>query len=122
LPQLEQEGQQLVSEIRRQSLNPLDPARPGAGGLRATTGGEQSAANSKSRSAPCSSSNARWRELVFEQIVTRAKSRAPARSGWATNLVQKLQVAVLVRDGVIESIEGGETTAPETTTSESISL
>jgi hypothetical protein len=37
LSQLEQEGQQLVDEIRRQSANPLDP-RAGAGGVGAGAG------------------------------------------------------------------------------------
>jgi len=42
-----------------------------------------------------------------------AQSRAPARSGWADNLVQKLQVAgVWCVTAVIESIEGGETYRP----------
>ncbi len=40
LAQLEQEGQQVVDEVRRQSANPLDP-RAGSGSTGAATGGGQ---------------------------------------------------------------------------------
>jgi hypothetical protein len=46
-------------------------------------------------------------ELEMEQIVEQGQLESFCDVGVGDNLVQKMQVAVLVRDGVIESIEGG---------------
>ena len=121
LAQLEQEGQQLVSEIRRQSLNPLDPrVQEQVGSVQQQVASKRSELEEQKRTLL--EQQRQVRELVFEQIVDQGQIEGTCKIRVGDNLVQKLQVAVLVRDGVIESIEGGETTAPETTTSESISL
>ncbi|NQV10068.1 MAG: YlqD family protein [Cyanobacteria bacterium] len=121
LAQLEQEGQQLVSEIRRQSLNPLDPrVQEQVGSVQQQVASKRGELEEQKRTLL--EQQRQVRELVFEQIVDQGQIEGTCKIRVGDNLVQKLQVAVLVRDGVIEAIEGGETTAPETTTSESISL
>ena len=47
------------------------------------------------------------RELEMEQVVEQGQIESFCDVQVGDNLVQKLQVAVLVRDGVIEAIEGG---------------
>ena len=47
------------------------------------------------------------RELEMEQVVDQGQIESFCDVQVGDNLVQKLQVAVLVRDGVIEAIEGG---------------
>ena len=87
LAQLEQEGQQVVDEIRRQSANPLDPRVQ-----------EQVAQVQQ---------QAQVRELEMEQIVEQGQIESFCDLRVGDNLVTKMQVAVVVRDGVVESIEQG---------------
>jgi hypothetical protein len=47
------------------------------------------------------------RELEMEQVVEQGQLESFTDVRVGDNLVEKLQVAVLVRDGVIEAIEGG---------------
>ena len=71
LVQLEQEGQQVVDEIRRQSANPLDPRV----------------------------------QDQMEQIVEQGQLESFTDIQVGDNLVEKLQVTIVVRDGVVEAIE-----------------
>jgi YlqD protein len=48
------------------------------------------------------------RELEMEAIVEQGQIESFTEVGVGDNLVQKLQAAVLVRDGVIEAIEGAD--------------
>jgi gamma-glutamyl-gamma-aminobutyrate hydrolase PuuD len=47
------------------------------------------------------------RELEMDQIVDQGQIESTCEVAVGDNLVEKLQVAILVRDGVIEAIEGG---------------
>ena len=87
LAQLEQEGQQVVDEVRRQSANPLDPR------VQEQVGQVQQ--------------QAQVRELEMEQIVEQGQLESFCDIQVGDNLVSKMQVAVVVRDGVIESIQQG---------------
>ena len=74
LAQLEQEGQRLVDEIRRQSINPLDPrVQEQVGSLQQ----QVAAKRAELEEQKCVS----WR---WKRSWTRASWRAFARSGWAT--------------------------------------
>jgi hypothetical protein len=47
------------------------------------------------------------RELEMNQVVDQGQIESTCEVVVGDNLVEKLQVAILVRDGVIEAIEGG---------------
>ncbi|MCP9829159.1 MULTISPECIES: YlqD family protein [unclassified Synechococcus] len=106
LAQLEQEGQQLVDEIRRQSMNPLDPrVQEQVGSVQQQVAAKRSELEEQKRAML--EQQRQVRELEFEQIVDQGQIEGACKIKVGDNLVQKLQVAVLVRDGVVEAIEGG---------------
>ncbi len=106
LAQLEQEGQQLVDEIRRQSLNPLDPrVQEQVGSVQQQVAAKRAELEEQKRTLI--EQQRQVRELTFEQIVDQGQIEGACKVKVGDNLVEKLQVAVLVRDGVIEAIEGG---------------
>jgi DNA repair exonuclease SbcCD ATPase subunit len=83
LAQLEQEGQRVITEVRSQSANPLDPRVQ-----------EQVASIQQQVAAK--------RAELEEQ--GQLESFCEVRPG--DNLVEKMQASILVRDGVVESLEG----------------
>lgn len=104
--QLEQEGQQLVDEIRRQSANPLDPrVQEQVGSVQQQVAAKRAELEQQQRQVL--EQQRQVRELEMEQIVEQGQLESFCEVGVGDNLVQKMQVVVLVRDGVIESIEGG---------------
>jgi hypothetical protein len=106
LAQLEQEGQQLVDEIRRQSLNPLDPrVQEQVGSVQQQVAVKRAELEEQKRNLI--EQQRQVRELAFDQIVDQGQIEGACKIKVGDNLVEKLQVAVLVRDGVIEAIEGG---------------
>jgi hypothetical protein len=106
LAQLEQEGQQLVDEIRRQSLNPLDPrVQEQVGSVQQQVAAKRAELEEQKRTLL--EQQRQVRELDFEQIVDQGQIEGACKVKVGDNLVEKLQVAVLVRDGVIEAVEGG---------------
>ncbi|MCP9884274.1 YlqD family protein [Synechococcus sp. ATX 2A4] len=106
LAQLEQEGQQLVDEIRRQSINPLDPrVQEQVGSVQQQVAAKRNELEEQKRAML--EQQRQVRELEFEQIVDQGQIEGACKIEVGDNLVQKLQVAVLVRDGVVEAIEGG---------------
>ena len=97
LSQLEQEGQQLIDEIRRQSANPLDPrVQEQVASKRAELDEQKRQMLEQQRQV---------RELEMEQIVEQGQIESFCEVRVGDNLVEKLQAAVLVRDGLIEAIE-----------------
>jgi hypothetical protein len=104
--QLEQEGQQLVDEIRRQSANPLDPrVQEQVGSVQQQVAAKRAELEQQQRQVL--EQQRQVQELEMEQIVEQGQLESFCEVGVGDNLVQKMQVVVLVRDGVIESIEGG---------------
>ena len=104
LAQLEQEGQQVVDEIRRQSANPLDPrVQEQVGSVQQQVAAKRSEIEEQKRQVL--EQQRQVRDLDFEQIVEQGQIESFVDVAVGDNLVQKLQAAVLVRDGVIEAIE-----------------
>jgi len=105
LAQLEQEGQQLIDEIRRQSANPLDPrVQDQVASVQQQVGAKRAELVEQKRQIL--DQQAQVRTLEMEQVVEQGQLESFCDVQVGDNLVAKMQVAVLVRDGVIEAIEG----------------
>ncbi len=106
LAQLEQEGQQVVDQVRRQSANPLDPrVQDQVAQVQQQVGAKRSELEEQKRNLL--QQQAQVRELEMDQIVEQGQLDSFCDIKVGDNLVSKMQVAVVVRDGVIESIEQG---------------
>ena len=106
LAQLEQEGQQVVDEVRRQSANPLDPrVQEQVGQVQQQVAAKRAELEEQKRNLL--QQQAQVRELEMEQIVEQGQLESFGDIQVGDNLVSKMQVAVVVRDGVIESIQQG---------------
>lgn len=106
LAQLEQEGQRVIDEIRRQSANPLDPrVQEQVGSVQQQVAAKRAELEEQKRQVL--EQQRQVRELEMEQIVDQGQIESTCEVAVGDNLVEKLQVAILVRDGVIEAIEGG---------------
>lgn len=104
LSQLEQEGQQLIDEIRRQSANPLDPrVQEQVGSVQQQVASKRAELDEQKRQML--EQQRQVRELEMEQIVEQGQIESFCEVRVGDNLVEKLQAAVLVRDGLIEAIE-----------------
>ncbi|MBM5790487.1 MAG: hypothetical protein FJ053_01780 [Cyanobacteria bacterium M_surface_10_m1_298] len=105
LAQLEQEGQQLVEAIRSQSANPLDPrVQEQVASVQEQVAAKRAELEEQKRQLL--EQQRQVRELEMEQIVEQGQLESFTDVTVGDNLVEKLQVAVVVRDGVIEAIEG----------------
>ncbi len=103
LAQLEKEGQQVVDGLRSQSANPLDPR------VQEQVSEVQQQVSSKRAELEEQKRNllqqqAQVRELKMEEIVEQGQIESLCELSVGDNLVKKMQVSLLVRDGVVESI------------------
>ena len=106
LAQLDQEGQQVVDEVRRQSANPLDPrVQEQVAQVQQQVAAKRAELEEQKRNLL--QQQAQVREVEMEQIVEQGQLESFCDIKVGDNLVSKMQVAVVVRDGVIESIEQG---------------
>ena len=106
LSQLEQEGQQVVDDVRRQSANPLDPrVQEQVAQVQQQVAAKRAELDEQKRNLL--QQQAQVRELEMEQIVDQGQLESFCDIQVGDNLVSKMQVAVVVRDGVIEAIEQG---------------
>ena len=106
LAQLEQEGQQVVDEVRRQSANPLDPrVQEQVGQVQQQVAAKRAELEEQKRNLL--QQQAQVRELEMDQIVEQGQLESFCDIQVGDNLVSKMQVSVVVRDGVIESIQQG---------------
>jgi len=106
LAQLEQEGQQVVDDVRRQSANPLDPrVQEQVAQVQQQVAAKRAELEEQKRNLL--QQQAQVRELEMEEIVDQGQLESFCDIKVGDNLVSKMQVAVVVRDGVIESIEQG---------------
>ena len=106
LAQLEQEGQQVVDEVRRQSANPLDPrVQEQVAQVQQQVAAKRAELEEQKRNLL--QQQAQVRDLEMEQIVEQGQLDSFCDIEVGDNLVKKMQVAVVVRDGVIESIDQG---------------
>ena len=104
LAQLEQEGQQVVDEVRRQSANPLDPrVQEQVAQIQQQVAAKRSEIEEQKRGLL--QQQAQVRELELEQIVEQGQLESTCELAVGENLVQKMQVSIVVRDGVVQAIE-----------------
>ncbi|CAI8182360.1 MAG: YlqD family protein [Prochlorococcus sp.] len=104
LAQLEQEGQQVVEEVRRQSANPLDPrVQDQVAQVQQQVAAKRAELEEQKRNLL--QQQAQVRELEMEQIVEQGQIESFCDLKVGDNLVEKMQVSVVVRDGVVQSID-----------------
>ena len=104
LAQLEQEGQQVVDEVRRQSANPLDPrVQEQVAQIQQQVAAKRAEIEEQKRGLL--QQQAQVRELELEQIVVQGQLESTCELAVGDNLVQKMQVSIVVRDGVVQAIE-----------------
>tara|TARA_Y100001968_G_scaffold132470_1_gene120893 strand:+ start:8661 stop:9107 length:447 start_codon:yes stop_codon:yes gene_type:complete len=105
LAQLEKEGQQVVDDVRKQSVNPLDPrVQDQVSQIQQQVASKRAEFEEQKRNLLQQQSQVR--ELELEQIVEQGQMESFCDLKVGDNLVKKMQVNVLVRDGVVEAIEG----------------
>ena len=105
LSQLEQEGQQVVDEVRRQSANPLDPrVQDQVAQIQQQVAAKRAELEEQKRTFLQQQSQVR--ELEMDQIVEQGQLESTCELKVGDNLVEKMQVAIVVRDGVVQSVEG----------------
>ncbi len=105
LAQLEKEGQQVVNDVRNQSSNPLDPrVQDQVAQIQQQVSGKRSELEEQKRNLLQQQSQVR--ELEMEQIVEQGQMESLCDLKVGDNLVEKMQVSILIRDGVVEAIEG----------------
>ena len=104
LGELEKEGQQIVDSIRHQSSNPLDPSvQEQVAGVQSQVASKRSEFEEQKRNLLLQQSQVR--ELEIEQIVEQGQIDSLCDLKVGDNLVRKLDVSILVRDGVVEAID-----------------
>ncbi len=104
LAQLEQDGQQVVADVRSQSANPLDPrVQEQVAQVQQQVAAKRAELEEQRRNLL--QQQAQVRELEMEQIVEQGQIDSFCELKVGDNLVSKMQVSVVVRDGVVEVIE-----------------
>ena len=103
LAQLEQEGQQVVDGLRTQTANPLDPrVQEQVSQVQQQVAAKRAELEEQKRNLLKQQSQVR--ELEMEQIVEQGQIESFCDLKVGDNLVKKMQVSLVVRDGVVESI------------------
>ena len=104
LAQLEQEGQQVVEQVRRQSANPLDPrVQEQVANIQQQVAGKRNELEEQKRNLL--QQQAQVRELEMDAIVEQGQLESNCELKVGDNLVQKMQVSIVVKDGVVQSME-----------------
>ena len=104
LSQLEQEGQHLVNDVRSQSANPLDPrVQDQVAQVQQQVATKRAEMEEQKRNLL--QQQAQGRELEMEQIVEQGQIESFCDLKVGDNLVSKMQVAVVVKDGIVQAIE-----------------
>ena len=104
LSQLEQEGQQVVSNIRSQSVNPLDPrVQEQVGQIQQQVAGKRNELEEQKRNLL--QQQKQVRELKLEDIVEQGQVDSFCEVSVGDDLIKKMQVSITVKDGIIQSIE-----------------
>ncbi len=104
LSQLEQEGQQIVNNIRSQSVNPLDPrVQEQVSQVQQQVASKRNEIEEQKRSLLQQQSQVR--ELKMDEIVDQGQVDSFCDVTVGDNLIEKMQVSITVKDGVIQSID-----------------
>ena len=103
LSQLEQEGQQIVNNIRSQSVNPLDPrVQDQVSQVQQQVAAKRNEIEEQKRNLLQQQSQVR--ELKMDEIVDQGQVDSFCDVTVGDNLIEKMQVSITVKDGVIQSI------------------
>ena len=104
LSQLEQEGQQIVNNIRSQSVNPLDPrVQEQVSQVQQQVAAKRNEIEEQKRNLLQHQSQVR--ELKMDEIVDQGQVDSFCDVTVGDNLIEKMQVSITVKDGVIQSID-----------------
>ncbi|KGF90181.1 MULTISPECIES: YlqD family protein [Prochlorococcus] len=104
LSQLEQEGQQIVNNIRSQSVNPLDPrVQEQVSQVQQQVAAKRNEIEEQKRNLLQQQSQVR--ELKMDDIVDQGQVDSFCDVSVGENLIEKMQVSITVKDGVIQSID-----------------
>ena len=104
LSQLEQEGQQVVSNIRSQSINPLDPrVQEQVGQIQQQVAGKRNELEEQKRNLLQQQNQVR--ELKLDDIVEQGQVDSFCDVSVGDDLIKKMQVSITVKDGIIQSID-----------------
>ncbi len=104
LGELEKEGQQIVDGVRSQSSNPLDPrVQQQVAQVQEQVSAKRSEFEEQKRNLL--QQQAQVRELEMEQIVEQGQIDSFCDLKVGDNLVSKMGLSILVRDGIVEEIE-----------------
>ena len=104
LSQLEQEGQQIVNNIRSQSVNPLDPrVQEQVSQVQQQVATKRNEIEEQKRNLLQQQSQVR--ELKMDEIVDQGQVDSFCDVAVGDNLIEKMQVSITVKDGVIQSID-----------------
>ena len=104
LSQLEQEGQQIVNNIRSQSVNPLDPrVQEQVSQVQQQVAAKRNEIEEQKRNLLQQQSQVR--ELKMDEIVDQGQVDSFVDITVGDNLIEKMQVSITVKDGVIQSID-----------------
>ena len=107
LSKLEQEGQQIVSNIRSQSVNPLDPrVQEQVGQVQQQVGVKRNELEEQKRNLLQQQSQVR--DLKMDEIVDQGQVESFCDVSVGDNLIKKMQVSIVVKDGIIQSINNNE--------------
>ena len=107
LSQLEKEGQQIVSNIRSQSVNPLDPrVQEQVGQVQQQVGAKRNELEEQKRNLLQQQSQVR--DLKMDQIVDQGQVDSFCDVSVGDNLIKKMQVSITVKDGIVQSINNNE--------------
>ena len=104
LSQLEQEGQQIVNNIRSQSVNPLDPrVQEQVSQVQQQVAAKRNEIEEQKRNLLQQQSQVR--EFKMDEIVDQGQVDSFCDVTVGDNLIEKMQVSITVKDGVIQSID-----------------
>ncbi len=104
LSQLEQEGQQIVNNIRSQSMNPLDPrVQEQVSQVQQQVAAKRNEIEEQKRNLLQQQSQVR--ELKMDEIVDQGQVDSFCNVNVGDNLIEKMQVSITVKDGIIQSID-----------------
>ncbi len=104
LSQLEQEGQQVVSNIRSQAANPLDPrVQEQVGQIQQQIAAKRNEIEEQKRNLLQQQNQVR--DLKMDDIVDQGQVDSFCDVNVGDNLIKKMQVSITVKDGIIQSID-----------------
>jgi len=104
LSQLEQEGQQVVSNIRSQAANPLDPrVQEQVGQIQQQIAAKRNELEEQKRNLLQQQNQVR--DLKMDDVVDQGQIDSFCDVTVGDNLIKKMQVSITVKDGIIQSID-----------------